>query len=479
MHDRDRFDRFTERARKVLSLAQEEAQRFQHNYIGTEHLLLGLVQEGEGVGARVLIDLGADLARVRSAVEFIIGRGDRIVLGEVGLTPRSKKVIELAVDEARRLGHHYIGTEHLLLGLVREGEGIAAGVLESLGINLEKARQKTLQVLQAPGQDQGELSAATPARKPEHYEGFTAHARDVMGFAEEEARAFQRDYIGTEHLLLGLLREEESSAAHALHLLGVDYARVHRAIESILGHGDSPPDAEIGLAPRLNSVIALARDEARRMNHPYVGTEHLLLGLAREGQGPAVGILETMGIEMGRVHDQVIALINLKATIREAPHQTNLILDQITSLTEQNLRFNGQVIQVLILAHRRAESLQQTYIGTEHLLMGLIEGGGTRVTMKVLSDMGIAPDTLHKQVFSFIIPGSAPGAIPGLTPESKRTIKLAIDEARRMGHDYVGAEHLLLALIREERGIAGIVLKKEGATLERAREATIKALEET
>ncbi len=152
MNDRERFEKFTERARKVLSLAQEEAQRFNHNYIGTEHLLLGLVREGEGVAAKVLSNLGVELNKVRSAVEFIIGRGDRIVLGEIGLTPRAKKVIELAVDEARRLNHHYIGTEHLLLGLVREGEGIAAGVLESLGVNLEKVRTQTIQVLsQASG----------------------------------------------------------------------------------------------------------------------------------------------------------------------------------------------------------------------------------------------------------------------------------------------------------------------------------------
>ena len=143
----DRFDKFTERARRVLTLAQEEAQRFNHNYIGTEHLLLGLVREGEGVAAKVLGNLGVELSKVRSAVEFIIGRGDRAVLGEIGLTPRAKKVIELAVDEARRLNHHYIGTEHLLLGLVREGEGIAASVLESLGVNLERVRAETTRIL--------------------------------------------------------------------------------------------------------------------------------------------------------------------------------------------------------------------------------------------------------------------------------------------------------------------------------------------
>ena len=154
----DRFDKFTDRARKVLTLAQDEAQRFNHNYIGTEHLLLGLVREGEGVAARVLENMNVELPKVRTAVEFIIGRGDRPVVGEVGLTPRAKRVIELAIDEARRLGHNYIGTEHLLLGLVREGEGIAAGVLESLGVNLDKVRHEVIRVL-------SQSTSASPAQE--------------------------------------------------------------------------------------------------------------------------------------------------------------------------------------------------------------------------------------------------------------------------------------------------------------------------
>jgi ATP-dependent Clp protease ATP-binding subunit ClpC len=147
MSDRSRFDKFTERARKVLSLAQEEAQHLQHNYIGTEHLLLGLVREGEGVAARVLMNLGVQLDEVRQNIEAIIGKGDHTVQNSIGLTPRAKKVIELAVDEARRMGHHYIGTEHLLLGLVREGEGIAALTLESMGVQLAHVREETLRVL--------------------------------------------------------------------------------------------------------------------------------------------------------------------------------------------------------------------------------------------------------------------------------------------------------------------------------------------
>jgi excisionase family DNA binding protein len=146
-----RFDKFSDRARRVLTLAQEEATRFSHNYIGTEHILLGLMREDEGVAAVVLSQLEIDLQRVRHAVEHIIGRGDGPAIGEIGLTPRSKKAIELAVDEARQLNHHYVGTEHLLLGLIREGNGIAAGVLESLGVTLERVRAQTIQVLTQSG----------------------------------------------------------------------------------------------------------------------------------------------------------------------------------------------------------------------------------------------------------------------------------------------------------------------------------------
>ena len=162
-----RFEKFSERARRVLSLAQEEAQRFNHNYIGTEHILLGLVRETDGVAAKVLSNLGVELGKVRSAVEFIIGRGERSSPGEIGLTPRAKKVIELAVDEARRLNHHYIGTEHLLIGLMREGEGVAAGVLESLGVNLDKVRGETSRILTPTGQQsQGSSSLRTSTKTP-------------------------------------------------------------------------------------------------------------------------------------------------------------------------------------------------------------------------------------------------------------------------------------------------------------------------
>ncbi|MFH1651335.1 MAG: ATP-dependent Clp protease ATP-binding subunit [Chloroflexota bacterium] len=155
-----RFEKFSERARRVLTIAQEEARNLNHSYIGTEHILLGLVREEEGIAAKILTNLGVGLGKVRSAVEFIIGRGEKPGSGETGLTPRAKKVIELAIDEARHLGHNYIGTEHLLLGLLREGEGVAASVLDSFGITIEKARAEATHIL-SQGTPKSRLARST------------------------------------------------------------------------------------------------------------------------------------------------------------------------------------------------------------------------------------------------------------------------------------------------------------------------------
>jgi len=146
-----RFDKFSERARRVLTFAQEEAQKLNHNYIGTEHILLGLVREEDGVAAKVLLSMDINPSKVRSAVEFIIGRGEKSTSTETGLTTRAKKVIELAIDEARNMSHNYIGTEHLLLGLLRESEGVAAGVLDSFGVTADKVRVEIARIVNQSG----------------------------------------------------------------------------------------------------------------------------------------------------------------------------------------------------------------------------------------------------------------------------------------------------------------------------------------
>ena len=148
------FERFTDRARRVVVLAQEEARMLNHNYIGTEHILLGLIHEGEGVAAKALESLGIALEGVRQQVEEIIGQGQQAPSGHIPFTPRAKKVLELSLREALQLGHNYIGTEHILLGLIREGEGVAAQILVKLGADLNRVRQQVIQLLHGyPGKE--------------------------------------------------------------------------------------------------------------------------------------------------------------------------------------------------------------------------------------------------------------------------------------------------------------------------------------
>src|SRR3977135_1426002 len=153
------FDRFNDRAKRVLALAQDEAIRFNHNYIGTEHLLLGLAREGEGVAAKALESLGVTLSKLRTSIEMIVGRGDSTASpSEITLSPRTKKVIELAIDEARKLDHRHVGTEHLLLGLVREGGHIGAKALESIDVTLEQVRERVIAIV---GQSYGNAFASS------------------------------------------------------------------------------------------------------------------------------------------------------------------------------------------------------------------------------------------------------------------------------------------------------------------------------
>ncbi|MDE2491865.1 MAG: NDP-hexose 4-ketoreductase, partial [Elusimicrobia bacterium] len=197
-------NRFTERAQRVILIAQEEAKRLNHDYVGTEHILLGLIALGEGVAAQVLANLGVDLRRVRSEIEKIVGTGDNVMLlGEIPFTPRAKKVLEYAVEEAQHMGHSYVGTEHLLLGLIREEEGVAARVLENLGLRLDVVREEVLNLLgegqqpQVGGQQQGggKSKSKTPTLD-EFGRDLTALAREgkldpVIGRENEIERVIQ------------------------------------------------------------------------------------------------------------------------------------------------------------------------------------------------------------------------------------------------------------------------------------------------
>ncbi|WP_323127015.1 Clp protease N-terminal domain-containing protein [Rubrobacter tropicus] len=316
------FERFTERARKVVVLAQDEAARLRHDYIGTEHLLMGLIREEEGVAAQALRACGATLDGVREQVENIVGFGDEETGSQAPFTQGSKDVLELSLGESLRLGHNYIGTEHILLGLLAEGGGVSTTALSNLGIEPEKIRGETLRRM---GGGTRFRSRATPSplgwargalqrsfgRYPREedrasFEKFTERARKVVVLAQDEARHFNHNYIGTEHILLGLIREEDGIAAEVLEALGVHLDEAREQVESIVGYGEEMTGAQAPFTPRVNKVLRIALREAAQLGHDYVSTEHVLLGLVRESEGVAARVLLNLDVDPDVVRREVM-----------------------------------------------------------------------------------------------------------------------------------------------------------------------------
>jgi ATP-dependent Clp protease ATP-binding subunit ClpA len=507
--DRDRFDKFTERAREVLGLAQEEAQRAQKSYIGSEHILLGLVREGKGVAGRVLQTLGVELTRTRDVIAELTEKGEQQRPGEIGLTWEGKKVIEMAVDETRHLNHHYIGTEHILLGLLRLPESVGMQALQAMGIEAKAVKTQTLQTMQATRfretrlddsrivlQDKGRLDVAQAARssetrKEQHdskkFDAFNEDAREVLHLAQDEAQRLLHNYIGTEHLLLGLVRREESVAGQVLNQLGIELHRVRSAVEFIIGRGDRVVLGEVGLTPRSKKVIELAANEARRLGHQYIGTEHILLGLVREGEGIAAGVLESLGVKLERVRTVTLQIVGqgeglinvLSAYARgEKPigpqvsgvQDADDLVPEPSSAEEQGNLVTIRTRRVLTRARAEAQHYQQERVGTEHLLLSLIQEQNG-IAFHVLRNLGIETERILTAA-QFLITEeklSEPGDADGLTTDCRKAIALSVDEASQMGYMVtIGTECLLLGLLRGE-GIASGILITRGLTLDKAR----------
>ena len=227
------FEKFSDRARRVVVLSQEEARLLNHNYIGTEHILLGLVHEDEGVAARALKSLNIRLDAVRGEVEEIIGQGGSPPSDHIPFTPRAKKVLELSLREAIQLGHNYIGTEHILLGLVREGEGVACQVLVKLGADLPKVRARVLQlVAESPGRGTGGWIFRPSSE-------LTA----VLDEAHRVAEARGEAEVMPIHLLLAAVEHPDGAAGRMLQTVGVDPEELR---QRVLDESDDAPDDESG-----------------------------------------------------------------------------------------------------------------------------------------------------------------------------------------------------------------------------------------
>lgn len=283
-----------------------------HNYIGVEHILLGLIREGEGVAARALKTLGVELEKARMAVQFLIGRGTATTApSEITLSPRTKKVIELSIDEARKLGHGHVGTEHLLLGLAREGGHLAAGVLESLGVSLDKVRHQVIATL---GQGHpGEATAAAaspgtagfvPSSRAAAVDRLDAEATRALTRAYWEAGRLNHEQVGPEHLLLALIASDSAWVRRVLTQMDVHIENLASLIIAAGPAREGARPAEVTEGAELTDTINRAAALAASRNSLLVRPEHLLLAVAA-GQGIGASSLELVGVTAARLRDVI------------------------------------------------------------------------------------------------------------------------------------------------------------------------------
>ena len=257
------FERFTERAKKVLTLAQTEAERSHHSYIGTEHLLLGLMRERDGLAAQVLESLGLEIESVRGTIESVLGRSERLIIQQIIPTSRVKKVIEISFEEARAMGHNYVGTEHLLIGLMVEGEGVAAHVLQDLGVTLDKVRSQVDSFLKTGG---AEPSGPKPTPPPKPYDNVVTA---ILNAAEDAAEKEHAAMFRLDHLLSALVarRGAPPAALDLLRAAGVNLDLLRKMLR--------PP-------PRVTRMEAALDQLRRRVAQAAAGQDTDLVARLRQ-----------------------------------------------------------------------------------------------------------------------------------------------------------------------------------------------------
>lgn len=312
------FERFTTRARKVMALANQEAQRFNHLQIGTEHILLALIKEGTGVAANTLANLDIDFRSVRIEVEKLIKTGpDIVIAGKLSQTVEAGEVIGYAIEAAQSLDHTLVGTEHLLLGLIKEEKGVAHKVLvDTLKLSYDVVKEEVLALLGANVE-----SSEKPLQNSKILEDsrLTDQAKKVFKIADTEARLHGLKILDTDMLFFGLTEEGSGVAAIVLknHEASADNILTTKSMSEIFAnHGveDDIAEGPLDFSRDVHKVISFAVDEAKSLGHNYVGTEHLLLGIVRKIDGyktKAQMVLAEFNIRPRQLKDEVYSLLGI------------------------------------------------------------------------------------------------------------------------------------------------------------------------
>lgn len=472
------YERFTDRALHAMAHATQEVQRFNHEYVGTEHILLGIVKVGSGVAAEVLKDLGVNLRDARQEVEKTVGTGpDLVKIAPLPHTPNSKRTIEFAIEEARNRQHQYIGTEHLFLGLLRTQDSTLFEILQNLQVDPETARNEVIRLLQSGRDHENGLPKAYPIQRIEK----------EMTWAIAEAKRLKHSQLGTEHLLLGIARKRWTYFRSVLDRFGIGLNHLREAVGKVHPIGDKEiSDHDLPHTPNTQKVLAQSHVESFRLEHNYVGAIHLLLAMLSLDDCSAVRVLKSLSVDPDALRLEISELIT---------KGISQILTDASSHRETRPYegFNDPALQVMRLAKDTAKGSGRTYADVAHVLLGLLKERSGAAT-NVLKNLHINLRELRKEAEKLANPIATMNAwnhrfyritsflklvsamkinskrmhLP-LTRRASRMIQHALDESRGLNHNYIGTEHLLLGILREETTPSAQLLQDHGVTLEKTR----------
>ena len=387
------WQRFTERARRAIFYAQEQSQRLGNNFVSTEHLLLGLLRESDTVASRTLERLGVEVENLKTEVENLcVQQGERAG-SKMTLTPRAKMVIDLAYEEARALNNNYIGTEHLLLGLIREPGGVASTTLAAQGVTAEAARQHIVAMQSeengdAPGRSSTPaFAASSPSTKPgvSKWQRLSPRARRAVYFSQEEAQEHGEGYVSTEHLLMGLLRDKDCGAFQIIEGLSLNASVILSDLKRHLPDKEPRVSQDITLTPRAKRAVDLASDEAQNLGADLIGTEHLLLGLIHENEGLGARVLGNY-TDLEKARRQVVAYHAAK----------HLGSEKKPVEEEEDLwhEYSESGKSAILKAHQEKDKYSQDRVSAEHLLLAIMEQPDTPAA-QVLNQLGITPESIR------------------------------------------------------------------------------------
>ncbi len=460
------FERFTEKAIKVIMLAQEEARRLGHNYVGTEQILLGLIGEGTGIAAKALKENGMNLKHLREVVQSHIGRGSGFVAVEIPFTPRAKRVLELTWDQARQLGHNYIGTEHLLLGLILEREGIAATVLDELGVDVAQLRGHVIKALEQWASETKARLSPTAVQHRDTLSDFLDFCSDAMikviTIAQEEARAANSERLEVQHLLLGIIGEGKNDAAKLLLAEKITAPRLREQFKKrCVPSAGIVIRRDIELSRRARVLIDLAWNEART-SQSKVTPESLMLSLLNGDYQFEIRCLQDL--ELNPLSFKIALMQALGEQVSSARPSETLRNRGIPRHFSRQLA--DTALKVLLFAQGEVRRSKRFEIENIDILLGLV-GDGSSLAAQALQDQGITIDKLRKHLEKLGIESKDRPWVDFLfSRPAEQLLAEAWEIARENKHQFLSAEHLCIALLSEEQLEVRNILQENGVDVD-------------